>query len=136
MPCPSIIASKTFAVRPKKQGISLSLVFTSLNSLQKKFTGILLPLINIVSNTILTLITYKINYIISYQPVCEHCPYAHLFILFLYILEMICNADWVIDLGPGAGEHGGKIIFEGTLQELLNCKQSIIGIYLKRYLSS
>ena len=49
-------------------------------------------------------------------------------------LEMICHGDWLIDLGPGAGEQGGKIIFEGTPQELLNCKQSVTGIYLKRYL--
>lgn len=49
-------------------------------------------------------------------------------------LEMICNADWVIDLGPGAGEQGGKIMFEGTPQELLNCNQSVTSVHLKKYL--
>nr|WP_054875006.1 excinuclease ABC subunit UvrA [Oxobacter pfennigii] len=51
-------------------------------------------------------------------------------------LEMICHGDWVIDLGPGAGEQGGKIIFEGIPQELLNCKQSVTSIHLKQYLGS
>ncbi len=49
-------------------------------------------------------------------------------------LEMICHADWVIDLGPGAGEQGGKIMFEGTPQELLNCNQSVTSVHLKQYL--
>jgi len=36
--------------------------------------------------------------------------------------QMIKSADWVIDMGPGAGKHGGEIIFEGTPQQLLKTK--------------
>jgi len=39
-------------------------------------------------------------------------------------------ADWVIDLGPGAGEHGGKVVFTGTVSELLRHPSSITGQYL------
>jgi excinuclease ABC subunit A len=39
-------------------------------------------------------------------------------------------ADWIIDLGPGAGEHGGEVIFAGTVEELLNDKLSVTGAYL------
>jgi excinuclease ABC subunit A len=44
--------------------------------------------------------------------------------------ETIRSADWVVDLGPGAGEHGGKLIFEGTVPQLLKDKKSITGAYL------
>ncbi len=39
-------------------------------------------------------------------------------------------ADWVIDLGPGAGEHGGEVIFSGTVEDMLACPESITGAYL------
>lgn len=51
-------------------------------------------------------------------------------------LEMICHGDWLIDLGPGAGEQGGRIIFEGTPRELLGCEQSVTAKHIKRYLGS
>jgi excinuclease ABC subunit A len=44
--------------------------------------------------------------------------------------ETILAADWVVDLGPGAGEHGGELIFEGTVPQLLKDKKSITGAYL------
>jgi excinuclease ABC subunit A len=44
--------------------------------------------------------------------------------------ETILAADWVVDLGPGAGEHGGELIFEGTVEQLLKDKKSITGAYL------
>ena len=44
--------------------------------------------------------------------------------------ETIRAADWVIDLGPGAGEHGGELIFEGTVPQILKDKKSITGAYL------
>ncbi len=44
--------------------------------------------------------------------------------------ETILAADWVVDLGPGAGELGGKLIFEGTVEQLLKDKKSITGEYL------
>jgi excinuclease ABC subunit A len=39
-------------------------------------------------------------------------------------------SDWIVDLGPGAGEHGGKIIFEGTYDDILKDKSSLTGGYL------
>ncbi len=33
--------------------------------------------------------------------------------------ETIATADWIVDLGPGAGEHGGKVVAEGTLEDIL-----------------
>jgi excinuclease ABC subunit A len=44
--------------------------------------------------------------------------------------ETIESADWVIDLGPGAGEHGGRIVAEGTVDEILNHPESLTGAYL------
>ena len=40
------------------------------------------------------------------------------------------HADWIIDIGPGAGVHGGKIVFEGTYKEILKKQTSITGQYL------
>jgi excinuclease ABC subunit A len=45
--------------------------------------------------------------------------------------ELIKCADWIIDLGPDGGEKGGKIIFEGTPEDLIKCKESHTGKYLK-----
>ncbi len=39
-------------------------------------------------------------------------------------------ADYIVDIGPGAGIHGGNVIFSGGLQELKNCKESITSDYL------
>ncbi len=44
--------------------------------------------------------------------------------------ETIRTADWVIDLGPGAGEHGGRIVAEGTPQDILTHPHSLTGQYL------
>ncbi len=45
--------------------------------------------------------------------------------------EMILRADWVLDLGPGAGEHGGEIVAEGTPQEVKKKDASMTGLYLR-----
>ena len=37
----------------------------------------------------------------------------------------------MIDLGPGAGIHGGNVVFEGTVDQILNGHQSLTGTYLK-----
>ena len=39
-------------------------------------------------------------------------------------LDVIKNADYIIDMGPEGGEKGGEIVFAGTLENLRNCKQS------------
>ncbi|WP_182523514.1 excinuclease ABC subunit UvrA [Nocardioides dongkuii] len=44
--------------------------------------------------------------------------------------ETIRVADWAVDVGPGAGEHGGQIVHSGTVQELLDHPDSITGQYL------
>ena len=44
--------------------------------------------------------------------------------------ETIRTADWIVDIGPGAGEHGGKIVVSGSYQDLIDSKESITGAYL------
>jgi excinuclease ABC subunit A len=46
--------------------------------------------------------------------------------------DTIRTADWVVDIGPGAGEHGGQIIVSGTVNDLLKSPDSITGKYLSR----
>jgi excinuclease ABC subunit A len=45
--------------------------------------------------------------------------------------ETIRSADWVIDVGPGAGEHGGELVHSGTLEALLDNDRSITAAYLR-----
>ena len=40
-------------------------------------------------------------------------------------------ADWIIDLGPGGGEFGGKVIAEGTPESIVKNKRSVTGKFLK-----
>lgn len=49
-------------------------------------------------------------------------------------LEMIKIADWIIDIGPEGGNKGGKIVATGTPEDIVQCKNSITGVYLKKYL--
>ncbi|MHB8762264.1 MAG: excinuclease ABC subunit UvrA [Coriobacteriia bacterium] len=44
--------------------------------------------------------------------------------------ETIRAADYVVDMGPGAGEHGGELVCVGTAEELLHCAESLTGRYL------
>jgi excinuclease ABC subunit A len=44
--------------------------------------------------------------------------------------DTIKVADWVVDIGPGAGEHGGEIVVSGTVEELLASEESLTGQYL------
>ena len=44
--------------------------------------------------------------------------------------DTIAHADWIVDIGPRAGEHGGQIVHSGTYSELLANKDSITGAYL------
>ncbi len=50
-------------------------------------------------------------------------------------LEVIKCADYVIDLGPEAGDNGGKVIAQGTPEEIVKNKNSYTGLYLKQYLT-
>jgi excinuclease UvrABC ATPase subunit len=49
-------------------------------------------------------------------------------------LDVVARADWVIDLGPGAGHDGGRVIFEGPPVELVREEHSLTGQHLKRRL--
>ena len=44
--------------------------------------------------------------------------------------ETIRTADWVVDIGPGAGEHGGNVVVSGSYEDLIASKESITGAYL------
>ncbi|MDO4344539.1 MAG: excinuclease ABC subunit UvrA [Eubacteriales bacterium] len=44
--------------------------------------------------------------------------------------DTMIAADYLVDIGPGAGEHGGEVIAAGTAQEVMKCKNSITGDYL------
>jgi excinuclease ABC subunit A len=48
---------------------------------------------------------------------------------------MIKNADYIIDLGPGAGDKGGYVIATGTPEEIAKVKKSQTGRYLKEVLA-
>ena len=45
-------------------------------------------------------------------------------------LDVIKNADYIIDMGPGGGEQGGQIVACGTPEEIKNVKESVTGRYL------
>lgn len=44
--------------------------------------------------------------------------------------ETIRTADWIVDIGPGAGEHGGEIVVSGNLDQLIKSKKSVTGAYI------
>jgi excinuclease ABC subunit A len=44
--------------------------------------------------------------------------------------ETIRTADWIVDIGPGAGEHGGHVVVSGSYEDLISSKDSITGAYL------
>ncbi len=46
--------------------------------------------------------------------------------------DVIRLADWVVELGPGGGEHGGELIFAGTVAEMKNSRESVTGKYLNK----
>ncbi len=44
--------------------------------------------------------------------------------------EMMACADWIVDMGPGAGEHGGEVVAQGPLEDILASERSVTGQYL------
>lgn len=44
--------------------------------------------------------------------------------------ETMLEADYIVDIGPGAGVHGGEVVFAGNVKDILKCKKSITGQYL------
>jgi excinuclease ABC subunit A len=59
---------------------------------------------------------------------------GHSLIIIEHNMEIIKSGDHIIDLGPEGGEKGGNIVFEGTPEELVKCKDSYTGRFLKKYL--
>jgi excinuclease UvrABC ATPase subunit len=49
---------------------------------------------------------------------------------------VMAHADWIIDLGPGAGHDGGKIVFEGTPADLVATKSTLTGEHLAQFVGS
>ncbi|MBE6195534.1 MAG: excinuclease ABC subunit A [Rikenellaceae bacterium] len=57
---------------------------------------------------------------------------GHTILIVEHNLEVIGSADWVIDLGPEAGDRGGEVIFAGTPDKLMACPRSYTGQFLKK----
>ena len=45
--------------------------------------------------------------------------------------EVIRSSDWLVDLGPGAGVHGGQVVFEGSIKKMLRSAKSVTGKYIR-----
>ncbi len=56
---------------------------------------------------------------------------GHTVICVEHNLDVIKVADWVIDLGPGGGQHGGRIMAQGTPEQIVECQDSVTGQWLK-----
>jgi excinuclease ABC subunit A len=60
---------------------------------------------------------------------------GHTVLVVEHNLEVIKNADWIVDLGPGGGKEGGDLVFQGTPEDLVKVEASYTGQYLKEKLS-
>lgn len=56
---------------------------------------------------------------------------GHSVLVIEHNVEIIKCADWVIDLGPAGGKHGGKLLYQGTPEGLIDCEESLTAKYLK-----
>ena len=56
---------------------------------------------------------------------------GHSVVVVEHNLDVIRSADWVIDLGPDAGDRGGEVVFEGTPEDLAKDKKSVTARYLR-----
>jgi excinuclease ABC subunit A len=59
---------------------------------------------------------------------------GHSIVCIEHNLDVIKCADWIIDLGPEGGDKGGQIVFEGTPENIIKCKKSITGQFLRKKL--
>lgn len=59
---------------------------------------------------------------------------GHSLLVIEHNMDIIKCADWIIDLGPEGGIHGGDIVFEGTPENIINCEKSYTGKFLKQKL--
>ena len=60
---------------------------------------------------------------------------GHSVLIVEHNLDVICAADWLIDLGPEAGEYGGELVAQGTPEQLAKIKNSHTGVAIKQYLA-
>ena len=51
-------------------------------------------------------------------------------------LDVIKNSDWIIDMGPEGGHKGGEVVATGTVEDIIACKKSYTGQYLKKHFNS
>ena len=49
---------------------------------------------------------------------------------------VMAHADWIVDLGPGAGHDGGRVVFEGTPTDLVAARSTLTGEHLAAYVGS
>jgi excinuclease ABC subunit A len=49
-------------------------------------------------------------------------------------MAVVAASDWVIDMGPGAGEDGGRIVASGPLEKLISSRDSRTAVYLSRFI--
>ena len=49
-------------------------------------------------------------------------------------MEVIKTADWIVDIGPDGGVNGGNVLFQGTPEQIIHCKESYTGNFLKKIL--
>ena len=61
---------------------------------------------------------------------------GHTIVIIEHNMDVIKCADWVIDLGPEAGDQGGEVVYEGTPEGLMECERSHTGHYLKLHLQT
>lgn len=61
---------------------------------------------------------------------------GHSVVVIEHNADVLKCADWIIDLGPGGGKHGGSILFEGTPEEMVNCEESYTGQFLREKLTN
>jgi excinuclease ABC subunit A len=59
---------------------------------------------------------------------------GHTVIVIEHNLDIIAEADYVVDLGPEGGDKGGNVVATGTPEEILRCKKSYTGRFLKKLL--
>ena len=62
------------------------------------------------------------------------CDSGNTVIVIEHNMDVIKVVDHIIDLGPEGGDKGGKIVFEGTPEEIVKCKKSYTGQFLKKHL--
>jgi len=62
------------------------------------------------------------------------CDKGNTIIIIEHNMDIIKSSDYIIDLGPEGGNRGGEVIFSGVPEDIINCKSSYTGKYLKDYL--